>query len=272
MKVLRRWFFPCLACLIVLGAALLPARISEARDAAQLGQVHAEELEADSLSLRDPPDLLDRIALYARWYSHRDPILSFQDAVYEYSTAEDSIALEAQNLLTESGVLPRILFREDPFDYVLVTRLMLWNPEDGAAAQGPAIFWDITWQQHFSQSHQKSIHAVIDAETRLPIYLRVKDTNMSQWLPYRTRDLRARSEQFFTLLGLEVQVADVQTAEDLLRRLESFGLTDWSANSDSSTSSLNLFCETDAPILYRASRTPTVYFIEPNFVPQDGPK
>ena len=47
MKLVRKWLFPALTCLIVLGAAALPARVSQMRDARQFGQVHTEALEAD---------------------------------------------------------------------------------------------------------------------------------------------------------------------------------------------------------------------------------
>ena len=168
MKLVRKWLFPALTCLIVLGAAALPARVSQMRDARQFGQVHTEALEADGLPVAQPPTLLDRMALYAGQNDASHPVLSFRDAVYFEDSEGRELADTAQALLTGAGVLPRWLFREEPFDQVTVGRELLWDPAEESAAQEPAQFWSVHWSYYSNKYHTKSIDLVLDAETGLP--------------------------------------------------------------------------------------------------------
>lgn len=205
MKQFRTWFFPFLTCLLVIGAAVLPARFSQARDERQLGQIHTEALDAGDLPVRAAQSLPDRMALYASWKSSGRPILSFQDHTYFGDSEGLALAQECQELLTEGEVLPQWIFQEDPFDSMSISRLLLWDPEEGDAVQEPSVFWEAGWFFYSDKSHQKSIHLTLDAETGLPIYLWVNDTNMSQWLPYQEEELRVLAGRFWGLLGLEVE-------------------------------------------------------------------
>lgn len=205
MKLVRKWLFPALTCLIVLGAAALPARLSQMRDARQFGQVHTEALEADGLPVAQPPTLLDRMELYAGQNDASHPVLSFRDAVYFEDSEGRELADTAQALLTGAGVLPRWLFREEPFDQVTVGRELLWDPAEESAAQEPAQFWTVHWSYYSNKYHTESIELVLDAETGLPIKLFIDDTNMSQWLAYDQEALRALAERFFDLLGVGVR-------------------------------------------------------------------
>lgn len=206
MKLMRRWLLPALTCLLVLGAAALPAYISQMRDAKQFGQVHAEALEADPLPAVQTSTLLDRMALYASRLSSSRTILSSTD----YSILEDgqeaALAQSAQELLTGSGVLPAWIFEEEPFGAMRVSRLLLWDAED---KREPSVFWDVTWENYTNKSHQKSVHVTLDAQTGLPIHLYVHDTNMSQWMAYDVERLRSLTQRYSDLWGLEVQEVDL---------------------------------------------------------------
>lgn len=202
MKRVKKWLFPALTCLLVLGAAALPPLLSQARDARLFGQVHAEALGADALTSVRTSTLLDRMALYASRLSSDRTILSSRDYAVLEDSQQKALARSAQELLTEAKVLPGWIFEEEPFDDVTASRLLLWDAEE--AAQAPVTFWDISWDYNI-KSHQKSVNVVLDAETGLPIDLYIHDTNMSQWMAYNTDDLRALLERYFDLLGLEVQ-------------------------------------------------------------------
>ena len=206
MKLVRRWLLPALTCLLVLGAAALPPYISQMRDAKQFGQVHAEKLDADPLPAVQASTLLDRMTLYASRIFPNRTILSST----HYSTLEDdkesALAQSAQEVLTGSGVLPTWIFKEEPFGAMRVSRLLLWDAED---QREPSVFWDVTWENYASKSHQKSVQVTLDAQTGLPIHLYVHDTNMSQWMAYGTDDLRVLTQRYLDLLGLEAQEVDL---------------------------------------------------------------
>lgn len=206
MKQLKKWLFPALTCLIVLGAAVLPPLLSQARDARQFGQVHAELLDADTLPAVQTPTLLDQMTLYAKRYSLSYPILFFQDYSHFESSESMALAQSAQERLTEAGVLPTWIFKEEPFEHISAALLLLWDPAEKTAE--PSAFREISWSYDSNKSHQKSIRVIEDAQTGLPIKLYVHDTNMSQWLPYDTDHLRTLMEHFFDLLGLQVQEID----------------------------------------------------------------
>lgn len=210
MKLLKKWLFPALTCLIVAGAAALPQYVSQSRDARLFGQVHAEALDAEALPVREAPTLTDRMTLYASQLSPGRTILSSSD----YSTLEDTqeaaLAQSARELLTGSGVLPAWVFEEEPFGDIRVSRLLLWDAED---QQEPSTFWDITWENYANKSHQKSVHVTLDAQTGLPIHLYVHDTNMSQWLAYDMDDLRNLFDRYSTLLALDVREGEVNGSQ-----------------------------------------------------------
>lgn len=212
MNPIKKWLFPVLTALIVAGAAVLPPRISQLRDARQLGQVHAEALEADSLPAVSSSTLLDRIILYADQSSSTHPVLSsrvFGGWGKENPFQEQEPLLQAtRELLTGAGVLPEYFFEEKPLERQVEARLLLWDPAASDTFQEPAVFWGLDWE-YFTELHSRSLKVYLDAETGLPIYLCVYDTNMSQWLAYDGDRLRELAERYFGLLGLEVRQADL---------------------------------------------------------------
>lgn len=237
MKLVKKWLFPVLICLITAGAAVLPAHISQMRDVRLFGQVHTEHLDANPLPVREGPTLLDRMVLYSGRYDSGHPILSFRDPAYFEDSEGKKLVQTAQELLTGAHVLPAWIFREEPFDQMAAERLLLWDPVE-EAVQEPTVFWELSWSYYSNKSHQKSIDLAMDADTGLPIRLYVGDTNMSQWLPYKTKDLRALAERFFALLGVEV------------REVEPFG--------SGYDPSLNLsYIVTGTPLAFHISRHPT---------------
>lgn len=207
MRFIKKWLFPVLTCLIVAGAAVLPQRISQARDARQFGQVYAETLEAAPLPVHEPLSLMDRIKLYAGRYSPEHSILF--SYYYSDEPTKEEIAQSVQELLTGAGVLPEWIFREEPFENTELTRYLLWDPT-GETLQNPIAFWEISWSYYSNKSHTKNLHVTVDAETGLPIRLYAGDTNMSQWLPYQADGLRGLAERFFELLEMDAQEIDLQ--------------------------------------------------------------
>lgn len=215
MKLLKKWLFPILTCLIVVGAAALPQYVSQSRDARLFGQVHAEALDADALPVVELPTLTDRMTLYADWFSPLHPVLSFRDYgdIGEEGAAfpdQEPLVQETRELLTGADVLPNWIFEEEPLEGTVASRLLLWDPAASGTFQEPAIFWELKWS-YFDKFHSKDLRVYLDAETGLPIYLWVFDTNISQWLPYDTDHLRTRAERFFSLLGLDIREIDLDT-------------------------------------------------------------
>lgn len=207
MKLIQKWLFPVLTCFLVIGAAVLPQYVSQTRDAQQFGQVHAEALDAAPLPVYEPPSLMDRIKLYAGRYNPERPILFSHS--YSDEPAKREIAQSVQDLLIGAGVLPEWIFREEPFEHTELSRCLLWDP-DGDTLQKPIAFWEISLSYFSNKSHLKSLYVTVDTETGLPIKLHVGDTNMSQWLPYQTDDLRTLARHFFELLEMEAQEIDLQ--------------------------------------------------------------
>lgn len=203
MKGLKRAVLPVLTCFLVLGAALLPARLSQAVDGRQFDRVHTEARDAATLPVREPLTLTDRISLYAGRFTEGYPALFSQANAYYEDAEGEAVAQETQELLIEAGIVPDWFFREEPFDYVEVNRLLLWDPEAGAAAGEPCYFWEITWPYYSNPYHTKSIHAVLDGESGLPVYLWINDTNMAGWMPGGEEALQQQRERFLGLLGLE---------------------------------------------------------------------
>ena len=214
MKLVKKWLFPALTCLIVAGAAMLPPLVSQARDVRLLGQVHAELLDADALPAVELPTLTDRMALYADRFSHTHPVLSFRDyGVTEEDAAfpdQEPLVQATRELLTGADVLPNWIFEEEPLEGEVTERLLLWDPAASGTFQEPAVFWGLKWS-YSNKFHGKDLTVYLDAVTGLPIYLWVFDTNISQWLPYDTDHLRTLAERFFGLLGLDIREIDYET-------------------------------------------------------------
>ena len=202
MKLLKKWLFPVLTCLIVAGAAVLPPYLSQLRDARQLGQVHAETLEADALPVYEPLSLADRMVLFTDRYSPQHPILSSDERAYADDLTKLQQAQAVQELLTGSGIVPEWVFEDfDPYEHLAVSRLLLWDPAEGVAVREPSVFYLFHWT-YYTTPHNKSLSVSVDGETGLPIEVIVFDTNMSQWLPYGWDELQGMADRYFEMMGL----------------------------------------------------------------------
>lgn len=198
MKLARKWLFPILTCLIVAGAAVLPPYISQVKDSQQFEQVHSSELNADALPVREAWDLLDRLELYARWYTNAEIIPSFQ-------TPEMDVDLAAQTLehLVQADVIPGHLLW-DPVEQADAKRILLWNPTNSMGIQTPIEFWRVK-----VYLGDRSLSMDLDGESGLPLHLNLYDPNMAQWLKYKDPGtLPALAECYFDLLGLETHLVE----------------------------------------------------------------
>ncbi|MBD5118650.1 MAG: hypothetical protein HDT37_06020 [Clostridiales bacterium] len=212
MKLLKKWLFPVLTCLIVAGAAVLPARVSQARDAQQFGQIHTEELKADALPVYEPLSLTDRMVLFTDRYSVQHPILSSNVGAYADDLTKLQQAQAVQELLTGSGIIPEWFFEDfDLHEHLAVSRLLLWDPAAGAVVQEPSVFYLFHWT-YYTTPHSKSLSVSMDAETGLPIEVDIFDTNMSQWLPYGWDELQDMADRYFDMMGL-VHGRDIEPME-----------------------------------------------------------
>lgn len=210
MKLVRKWLFPVLTFLLVAGAALLPQRISQARDARQFGAVHAETMAvADSLPVHDqePPSLADRIGLYLRWFGLQEIIPSFRTpaSISEEEAAEMAgVVLDmliSGQVLSEQALMDEetgdLLWPEVTYCY----HILIWDPEKDVARQEPFAIWQLSADLGGSSG---SVWLTLDAETGLPLYIQLYDPNMDQWLsPEDPGTLPTAAENFFDLLGLE---------------------------------------------------------------------
>ena len=210
MKLVKKWLFPVLTCLIVIGAAVLPPYISQVRDDRQFAQIHTSELDADALPVWEGRDLLERLELYARWSTddvgYREIIPSFQAAMLTEDPADEEFAEQvldqALDYLTQADVLPAYLF-EFPPEHIGMNRLLLWDP-DSMNSRNSAEYWSMT------ADFGKNCHLwiIIDSESGLPLKLSLSDYNMAQWLSYKDPvTLPDMAERFFDLLGLKAQMS-----------------------------------------------------------------
>lgn len=206
MRLVKKWLFPVLTCLIVAGAAVLPARVSQARDARQFWPAHIEPLEADILPAYEPPSLGDRLELYTLRLSKEHPVLSFEDPLYfeQHPQESEELMQSMEAMLIEAGVIPKWVFKDDPFTDLTITRFLLWDPAEDSSVQELAAFYILKWANN-DRLHNKLLRVDVDAESGLPVYLMIFDTNMSQWLPYEAEPLQALAGRFFDLLGMDAQ-------------------------------------------------------------------
>lgn len=117
MKKWKNWLLPIFTCLVVLCAALLPQRLSELRDRALLGAVHAEELTDDRLHAR-PLSLAERMELLSLWLSEPERFTLVTQDLSAKMTPEEMPALQTQvwkelNSLVVAGVLSEEMLPED---------------------------------------------------------------------------------------------------------------------------------------------------------------
>lgn len=206
MSLVKKWLFPALICLTAAGAAVLPARVSQARDVRQFGQIHTEELGADRLPVYEPPGLTDRMVLYSHRGYAAHPVLSFDDYVYfeDFPQEKDELMQSVEDMLIEAGLIPEWVFREEPFTDLEARRFLLLDPAEGSSIREPAAFYVLSWA-NYDKRHNKHLMVHLDAESGLPVYFRIFDTNISQWLPYQAETLRALAGRYFELLGMDAQ-------------------------------------------------------------------
>lgn len=211
MKFGKKWLFPVLTCLIAAGAAVLPAHISQIRDAKQFGQVHAETLEADSLPVREAPTLLDRMELFANQYSSARPILSSSTGGYADSLTRREQALALRDLLVERDIVPGLFFdkytgaTDEAYEFCSIQRLLLWDPAGEQEIREPSCYYQLAWTD-YETYHNKSLSVDVDAETGLPIQVIIWDTNIAQWFPYTREALADKAEHYFQMMGWTVGV------------------------------------------------------------------
>lgn len=211
MKLVKKWLFPALVCLIIVGAAVLPPCLSQMRDAGRFGQVHAETLEAGSLPVREALTLLDRMELFANQYSSARPILSSSTGGYADSLTRREQALALRELLTAWDIVPNFFFDEytgvadEAFEYCGVQRLLLWDPAGKRDIREPSCYYQFAWTD-YETYHNKSLSVDVDAETGLPIQVIIWDTNIAQWFPYTREALADKAEHYFQMMGWTVGV------------------------------------------------------------------
>lgn len=211
MKLVKKWLFPALTCLIVAGAAALPPHLSQLRDAGQFGQVHAEALEAAALPVREPPTLLDRMELFANQYSSAHPVLSSSTGTYADSFTKREQALALREQLTKWDIVPDLFFDEytgatdEAYELCAIQRLLLWDPAGEQEIREPFRYYQFSWTD-YETSHNKSLSIDVDAETGLPIQVIIWDTNIAQWFPYTREALADKADRFFQMMGWTIGV------------------------------------------------------------------
>lgn len=204
MRLVKNWLFPVLTCLIVVGAAVLPPYVSWARDQAQFGQIHVDEMDAESLPVWEAPDLLERLELYARWHTTEETIPSFQTSVMEKVLAE-----RALNSLAQAGVIS-INLLENPLERMNMSRILLWNPSDRRGLQQPVEFWRVSLELG-----EGSITMDVDGESGLPLSLNLYDPNIAQWFLYQKPDtLPDLAQRYFGILGIEAAPTQTDISTD----------------------------------------------------------
>lgn len=245
MRLVKKWLFPALTCLIVAGAAVLPPYLSQLRDAGQFGQVHTQALEADALPVYEPPGLTDRLLLYSHSSFADRPVLSFEDYAYfeQSPQAKAELMQSAEDMLTEAGLIPKWVFQEEPFTDLEARRLLLLDPAEGGSIQEPATFYILSWA-NYNKLHSKRLTVYLDAESGLPIYFSIFDTNISQWLPYEAEPLQTLAGRFFDLLGMDAQELGTGGPPEVWRGIE--------------------YVLTGTQVYYSVTREPTAVTIEPD--------
>jgi hypothetical protein len=119
MNYIKRWLLPILTALVVLGAVLLPQKLSLLRDQALLGGIHREPLTADALSASTSPlTLEERMELFCRWRNDQGESSAISWALDNQSTPEEMPALEElvekeRDSLEETGVLSQNALPQD---------------------------------------------------------------------------------------------------------------------------------------------------------------
>lgn len=215
MKLVRKWLFPVLTCLIVVMAALLPPYISQLRDAKQFGQIHTEALEADSLPVREEPTFLDRLALYLRWRNSEWAVPSVRSPEEEREDRAEELIRAGLERLVEGDVFSadaRTLWAEQYLPDLHISSwsyVLLWDMEDGVVSREPCAIWELA-----AVMDTCTVGLALDVESGLPLCLDIYDSNLIQWLsPKDPEALPFMAERFLALLGLEGEQVTFSTLD-----------------------------------------------------------
>lgn len=117
MKKWKNRLLPIFTCLVVLGAALLPQRLSELRDHTLMGTVHTEKL-TDNWLLARPLSLAERIELLALWADEPERFTVVTQELSVKMTPEEILALQTQvwkelKSLADAGIFPDEMLQEE---------------------------------------------------------------------------------------------------------------------------------------------------------------
>lgn len=207
MKLVKKWLFPALTCLIVAGAAALPPLISQARDARQFGQVHTEELAADSLPAYEPPSLADRLELYIRWRDSEWAVPSVRSPEENDEHQAEELIRAGLERLVEGDVFSddaRTLWTERYLPDLHISSwsyVLLWDLEDGVVQRKPYAIWELA-----AVMDTCTVWMALDTESGLPLYFDIYNSDLVQWIsPKDPEALPSMAERFLTLLGLEAE-------------------------------------------------------------------
>ena len=120
MKKWKNRLLPIFTCLVVLGAALLPQRLSELRDHTLMGTVHTEKL-TDNWLLARPLSLAERIELLTLWSDEPERFTVVTQELSVKMAPEEILALQTQvwkelRSLADAGIFPDEMLQEETSD------------------------------------------------------------------------------------------------------------------------------------------------------------
>lgn len=120
MKKWKNRLLPIFTCLVVLGAALLPQRLSELRDHTLMGTVHTEKL-TDNWLLARPLSLAERIELLTLWSDEPERFTVVTQELSVKMAPEEILALQTQvwkelKSLADAGIFPDEMLQEETSD------------------------------------------------------------------------------------------------------------------------------------------------------------
>ena len=216
MKLVKKWLFPILTCLIVAGAVVLPPYISYIRDNRQsYAQIHTSELDADGLLIWEGWDLLERLELFARWYTDYSELLpSFQTVPGDEESENAELAAltlnRALDCLIQAGVLPDYLLKF-PLEHPHITRVLFSDPDRlGMGILEPLVFWEV-----WGDLGEDSLYMIVDSESGLPLILNLFDPNLGQWLSHKDPGtLPNLAQRYFDLFGLMYEPVETDLSSD----------------------------------------------------------
>ena len=120
MKKWKNRLLPIFTCLVVLGVALLPQRLSELRDHTLMETVHTEKL-TDNWLLARPLSLAERIELLTLWSDEPERFTVVTQELSVKMAPEEILALQTQvwkelKSLADAGIFPDEMLQEETSD------------------------------------------------------------------------------------------------------------------------------------------------------------